>query len=96
MGRHAVLVALDQPGVTRLAQGTALVAYAHIHPRQVLTPAEAIIEIAPFSLPAGGAIAYVRGAADRVPEALDVLGLAVTPLTEPRSAGPTSPVSRPS
>ncbi|HEX9166908.1 MAG TPA: PIG-L family deacetylase [Gemmatimonadales bacterium] len=81
MGRHAVLVALDQPGVTRLAQGTAVVAYAHIHPRQVLTPAEAIIEIAPFGLPGGGAIAYVRGAADRVPEALDVLGLAVTPLT---------------
>lgn len=80
-GRHAVVVVLDQPGETRLGQGAVLVAYSHIHPRQVLTAAEALVEIAPFGLPGVGAIAYVRGAADRIPEALEVLGLAVTPLT---------------
>jgi hypothetical protein len=80
-GRHRIGVALDGAGGTRAGTGVVAVAYPHIHPRQVLTAAEATIEITPLSVPVGGAIAYVRGAADQVPEVLDMLGLVTTPLT---------------
>jgi hypothetical protein len=73
-------VLLEAPAGSEPGQAVALVEYPHIRPRQLLTAAEATIEIAPFITPRAGGIAYVRGAADRVPEALGSLGVAVTPL----------------
>jgi hypothetical protein len=72
---------LETPAGAAPGQAIQVVEYPHIRPRQLLTPAQATIEIAPFALPLAGRVAYVRGAADRVPEALSALGLEVTVLT---------------
>jgi len=61
----------------RYGVGTTRVEYPHIRPRQLVSPAEARATIADIRLPAPGGIAYVRGAADRIPEALAALGVAV-------------------
>jgi hypothetical protein len=55
--------------------------YPHIHPRQLAKPASAEIVIARLALPTVRRIGYVRGAADRVPEALRGLGLDVVMLS---------------
>jgi len=55
--------------------------YSHIHPRSYTRTATASIRLAPLALPAVGRVAYVRGAADRVPEALDGVGLPVELIT---------------
>lgn len=51
--------------------------YSHIHPRVFLQPAVARVTLAAIALPRLARIGYVRGAADRVPEALLGAGLPV-------------------
>ncbi len=62
------------------AAGVATVDYPHIRPRSYPFPAEAMIRVAPLALPGIARIGYVRGAADRVPEALAGVGMPVTTL----------------
>ena len=50
----------------------------HVHPRTWSRRATATITTASLALPRLRAVAYVRGAADRVPEALRQVGLPIT------------------
>ena len=52
--------------------------YPHIRPRGFTRPAEAVLHVAPLALPRLARVGYVRGAADRVPEALLSVGVPVT------------------
>jgi LmbE family N-acetylglucosaminyl deacetylase len=69
-------VARDAAG-RRYDTGVVTVDYPHIRPRAYLQPSVATIRIAPLALPKLSRIGYVRGAADRVPEALQGVGLPV-------------------
>jgi LmbE family N-acetylglucosaminyl deacetylase len=62
------------------ATGVATVDYPHIRPRSYPFPAEAMIRVAPLALPSVARVGYVRGASDRVPEALAGVGVPVTML----------------
>jgi hypothetical protein len=55
----------------------AQVAYPHVRPTAWLRSASSDVRIAPIAVPALRAVGYVRGAADRVPEALAQVGLPV-------------------
>jgi LmbE family N-acetylglucosaminyl deacetylase len=58
------------------------IAYDHIDPVSFLEPARAVIRAAPIRSPDDLRVGYVRGAADRVPEALMRLGFDVQLLDE--------------
>jgi hypothetical protein len=51
------------------------ITYPHIRPVSWLRPARAAIHIAPITLPTVRRVGYVRGASDRVPEALRGIGV---------------------
>jgi hypothetical protein len=68
--------ARTRDGATFAAGGTVL-RYPHIRPVVWYRPAEARIRVAPVAFPTAGRIGYVRGASDRVPEALGRAGLKV-------------------
>jgi LmbE family N-acetylglucosaminyl deacetylase len=67
---------------SRWATGLRLVDYSHIEPRAHAVPAVARVAVAPMELPEGRKVGYVRGAADRIPEALAAVGLPVELLEE--------------
>ncbi len=56
--------------------------YPHVRPTQWLREAQGTIRLAPIELPAVASVGYIRGASDRVPEALKAAGLPVEILTE--------------
>jgi hypothetical protein len=67
------------------------IAYDHIEPVSFVEPAHSVIRFAPLEVPTDLAVGYVRGAADRLPEALQRLGLDVSVLqAEGLSAGDLS------
>ncbi|HET9039009.1 MAG TPA: PIG-L family deacetylase [Gemmatimonadales bacterium] len=70
-------VARDGAG-REYAAGVVAVDYPHIRPRSYAVPAEATIRVARLALPSIARVGYVRGAADRVPEALADVGVPVT------------------
>jgi hypothetical protein len=51
--------------------------YEHIRPRAVVRPSTAELRAARISLPALARVGYVRGASDRVPEALQAVGVPI-------------------
>jgi hypothetical protein len=57
--------------------GVELVDYPHIRATPWVRPAASTVRVAPIALPAVARLGYVRGAADRVPEALAQIGLPV-------------------
>lgn len=61
--------------------GLRTVEHPHIHARTWSRHASAVVRAAPLALPRLRAVAYLRGAADRVPEALQQVGLPVTVIT---------------
>jgi hypothetical protein len=61
----------------RCSDGLTIIGYPHIEPRPVSHPARATIRLARVALPPLSRVGYVRGAADRVPEALAGVGLPV-------------------
>jgi LmbE family N-acetylglucosaminyl deacetylase len=67
-------VAHDQAG-RRYASGMTTVDYPHIRLRALARPAVSVVHAAPIALPAVRHVAYIRGASDRVPEALLGVGL---------------------
>jgi LmbE family N-acetylglucosaminyl deacetylase len=75
-------VARDSEG-TVYGAGVYTVDYPHIRPRSYIRPARATLRIAPLALPRLTRVGYIRGAADRVPEALGDVGVPVT-LLSPR------------
>jgi len=72
-------VATDAGG-HRYGSGLVTVDYPHIRPRSLVTPAAATVRMAPLRLPLLARVGYLRGAADRVPEALTEVGLPLTVL----------------
>jgi LmbE family N-acetylglucosaminyl deacetylase len=67
-------VARDSAG-RRYAAGLYAVDYPHIRPHAWARPASSAVRAAPITLPAVRRVGYIRGAADRVPEALLGIGL---------------------
>ena len=73
--RHRIrAVATDQEGRT-YSSHLVRIEYAHTRARQIVEDAAAEVSVARIGLSRARAIAYVRGAADRVPEALQSMGL---------------------
>ena len=62
--------------------GVVTVDYPHIHPRSYLRPAGAVVQPAALLLPPVREVGYVRGASDRVPEALRGVGVPITLLDD--------------
>ena len=60
---------------------TELVRYPHVRPTPYVRPASAVVRVEPLALPRVSRVGYVRGASDRVPEALQQVGLPVVMLT---------------
>lgn len=56
--------------------------YPHVRPTQWTRAASGTIRVAPIALPRVTAVGYVRGASDRVPEALAAVGVPVHLLSE--------------
>ena len=76
-GRYEMrAVAAERSGV-RHDLGVHAVEYPHIRPRHYVRPAAAVLVAAPLALPRLSRVGYVRGAADRVPEALRAAGVPV-------------------
>lgn len=71
--------AVDEAG-RRYDVGAFAVEYSHIRARQYTRPATARIEVVELNSPQVRLVGYVRGAADRIPEALLAAGLNVTVL----------------
>src|SRR5207248_1930755 len=55
----------------------AIIDYPHIRPRAVSHPSTAEVRVARITLPALSRVGYVRGASDRVPEALQAVGVPI-------------------
>jgi hypothetical protein len=70
----------------RHARGVTLVEYPHIRPTAWVRAARSVAHVAAIRLPAVARIGYIRGAADRVPEALQQIGLSVEMLDAARLA----------
>jgi LmbE family N-acetylglucosaminyl deacetylase len=58
-------------------KGIELVGYSHIRPVPHVTEPVSDVRVAPITLPNIRAVGYVRGAADRVPQALSEIGLPI-------------------
>lgn len=67
-------------GVDTFRTGIERVNYPHISAQHLVHPAEALVTVAPVRFAQGRTIGYVRGAADRIPEALAAAGVDVTVL----------------
>ena len=76
-GLHEVRAVAQDSAGHRYDSGLATVDYPHIRLRAFAQPAVSSIHAAPIALPAVTHIGYIRGAADRVPEALLQIGLPV-------------------
>jgi LmbE family N-acetylglucosaminyl deacetylase len=70
-------VAQDLAG-TKYDVGVYSVDYPHIRPRSYAREAVATLRVAPLVIPRLSRVGYVRGAADRVPEALASVGIPIT------------------
>jgi LmbE family N-acetylglucosaminyl deacetylase len=76
-GRYEVrAVARDSAG-RRYAAGLFMVEYPHIRRHAWARPALSVVHAAPIALPAVRRVGYIRGASDRVPEALLGIGLPI-------------------
>jgi LmbE family N-acetylglucosaminyl deacetylase len=69
-------VAADGSG-REYGAGVFSVDYPHVRPRTYVRPAVVTMRLAPLALPKLAHVGYVRGAADRVPEALRSVGMPV-------------------
>jgi hypothetical protein len=65
-------------GGTAYDVGVYSVDYPHIHPRTYPKPATTSLRVASLLLPHLARVGYIRGAADRVPEALTSIGVPLT------------------
>lgn len=83
-GRSTLEVGAITDEGARYAESFPLVEYEHVRPRPVPIPSRVAISAFPLVLPRLGKVAYVRGAADEVPEALAAVGvpLDVVPAAE--------------
>ena len=76
-GSYQLFAVAQDGGGHRYDGGSFTVAYSHIRPRAYYREAKATIQVASLTLPHLARIGYIRGAADRIPEALQTVGLQV-------------------
>jgi len=76
-GSFALRVTATDPSGVRAEGALAVIDYPHIRPRPVVHPSTAVIRVARIALPPLARVGYVRGASDRVPEALAAVGVPV-------------------
>ena len=76
-GRYQIRAVATDGANHRYQSGLDQVNYPHINPRVWEKPARSILEAAPIALPAVQRVGYIRGASDRVPEALAGIGVPV-------------------
>ncbi len=76
-GTYAVAAVAEDARGNRYEQGRVTISYPYIRPRSYLAPATARVTVLDLSLPTAQRIGYIRGAADRVPEALMAAGIPV-------------------
>jgi hypothetical protein len=76
-GSYQLFAVAEDDGGHRFDRGSFTVAYSHIRPRTYYREAKATIQVASLTLPHLARIGYIRGAADRIPEALQTIGLKV-------------------
>lgn len=76
-GTYQVRAVVTDLKRNRYDLGVVLVDYPHIHPRSYTRLALATVHVAPIAFPVIAKLGYVRGAADRIPEALASVGLPV-------------------
>jgi len=78
VGAAELRAAVSAPGDSTGCGGAlGVLDYPHIHARGVTRPAVARIRVARIALPSLTRVGYVRGAADRVPEALSAVGVPI-------------------
>lgn len=75
------LTAAALAGGTRSEGALAIIDYPHIRPRALAHGSTAELRAARISLPGLARVGYVRGASDRVPEALQAVGVPIELLT---------------
>ena len=75
-------VARDAAG-RRYEAGVVTVDYPHVRPRSYVRPARTMVRSAALLLPPVRGVGYIRGASDRVPEALRSVGVPVTMIDAP-------------
>src|SRR3989475_11809017 len=76
-GVYAAGVTATDPAGARVEGALAVIDYPHIRPRPVVHASTAEIRVARIALPPLARAGYVRGASDRVPEALAGVGVPV-------------------
>ena len=76
-GKFDVRAVLILDDGTKLDRGESAVSYPHIRARAMLVPSTAKVVVSDIKFPVASRIGYIRGAADRVPEALAQIGLHV-------------------
>jgi len=76
-GSYAARVTATDPSGARAEGALVVIDYPHIRPRPVVHPSAAEIRVARIALPPLARVGYVRGASDRVPEALAAVGVPV-------------------
>ncbi|HEX9727687.1 MAG TPA: PIG-L family deacetylase [Gemmatimonadales bacterium] len=64
-------------GGQRYEVGTRLLTFPHIRPTQMVVPATSRVRVSAIATPPLRTVGYIRGAADRVPEALERVGLPI-------------------
>ena len=80
-GRFEVPIAAVLPGGERFALRVRLIDYEHIRPTPIGKPSSVALTVVDLKLPRLSSVGYVRGAADRVPDALLSIGIPIHLLT---------------
>ena len=76
-GSYAVRVTATDPSGGRADGALAVIDYPHIRPRPVVHASTVEVRAARIALPPLTRVGYVRGASDRVPEALSAVGIPI-------------------
>ncbi len=85
-GSAAVRASVITPDGTRYASTVESIAYPHVRPTTWLRAAAGTVHVGDIVLPELRAVGYVRGASDRVPEALQAIGLPIRIIDAPELA----------
>ncbi len=81
-GRGVFKVDFVLPDGRSFGQSLPLIEHPHVRPTPYPVPAHVALSSFPLNLPSLSRVGYVRGAADRVPEALEDVGVPVELLTD--------------
>jgi len=82
-GRYVIraVAQAGEAGAPAESRASVVIDYPHIRPMSWVADAVTQVTVAPLTLPPVRLVGYVRGAADRVPEALEAVGLPIKVLS---------------